>query len=162
MKKTAKKPAKKTRKSAKAKATAAPKGVKSGLQSIRKQLLAMRDEMTKASERQQISADVGGSPGDSVDEASQSIERELLFELSDNGRTTLDQIEAALRKIDRGVYGVCESCRKPIAKLRLKTLPFARYCINCQSGTERRPDSGLEPVGELSGAGEEAPVSSES
>ena len=150
-----KKSAKKSGKSAAAKTSASAKGVKPGLLSIRKQLLTMREEVLKASERKDIVTDVGGATGDSVDEASQSIERELLFELSDNGRTTLDQIEAALRKIDRGVYGVCESCRKPIAKLRLKTLPFARYCINCQSGAERTPESRLEPVAELASAGED-------
>ncbi|HVA66638.1 MAG TPA: TraR/DksA family transcriptional regulator [Elusimicrobiota bacterium] len=157
-----KKSAKKSGKSAAAKIAASGKGVKPGLLSIRKQLLTMRDEVLKASERKEIVTDVGGSTGDSVDEASQSIERELLFELSDSGRTTLDQIEAALRKIDRGVYGVCESCRKPIAKLRLKTLPFARYCINCQNGAEKSPESRLEPVAELSAAGGEDVSASDS
>ncbi len=132
---------------------------KSGLLPIRRQLLAMREEALKAAGRQDISADVGSATGDSVDEASQSIERELLFELSDNGRTTLDQIEAALRKIDRGVYGVCESCRKPISKMRLKTLPFARYCIDCQSGAEKSPETSLEAVAEMSSAEEGAPAS---
>ena len=41
-----------------------------------------------------------------------------------------------LRKIDKGIYGTCEYCRKPIGKKRMKALPFARYCINCQHTNE--------------------------
>ena len=91
----------------------------------------------KTVRNQQISDTMQNDIGDSVDEASRSIERELLFELSDNERVTLDQIEAALRKIDKGTYGVCESCQSPIAKARLDALPFARYCIDCQNRPER-------------------------
>ncbi|MHB2026255.1 MAG: TraR/DksA family transcriptional regulator [Elusimicrobiota bacterium] len=133
--------------------------VKPGLLPVRNKLLTMRAEVMKAAERQEIAANSGTSVGDTVDEASMSIERELLFELSDSERSTLDQIEAALRKIDRGSYGICESCRKPIAKLRLKTLPFARYCIECQSGVEKMPESGADPLRDLQGGNELSPES---
>ncbi|OGR86638.1 MAG: hypothetical protein A3J74_10110 [Elusimicrobia bacterium RIFCSPHIGHO2_02_FULL_57_9] len=118
---------------------------------IRKQLLAMRDDLMNTVRNQQVS-DTSGDIGDPVDQASQSIEKELLFELSDNERTTLDQIEAALRKIGKGTYGVCESCQQPIAKQRLSALPFARYCIGCQSSSESSPEL-VEPVPELRGFG---------
>lgn len=74
--------------------------------------------------------------GDPIDDASKSLDKEILFELSGNAHKTLDQIEAALRKIDKGIYGICEYCRQPIPKKRIKALPFARYCINCQHTTE--------------------------
>src|SRR5271154_6746155 len=86
---------------------------------IRKQLLAMRDDLMRTVRKQQISESAMQDTGDSVDEASRSIEKELLFELSDNERVTLDQIEASLRKIDKGTYGVCESCQTQISKARL-------------------------------------------
>lgn len=111
---------------------------------IRKQLLEMRDDLMKTVRNQQISDTMQNDIGDSVDEASRSIERELLFELSDNERITLDQIEAALRKIDKGTYGLCESCHKPIAKARLDALPFARYCMPCQTGAETAPGGDVE------------------
>ena len=60
----------------------------------------------------------------------------MLFELNDNERMMLDQIEGALRKMEKNVYGLCESCQKPIAKARLEAVPFARYCISCQSTSE--------------------------
>ncbi len=75
--------------------------------------------------------------GDSIDQATQSLDKEILFELSDNERKILSDIEAALRKMEKGTYGYCEHCKKPIEKKRIKALPSARYCMACQSGSER-------------------------
>ena len=77
-----------------------------------------------------------GDVGDEADVASQTFERELLFEMEDSERIILDDIEAALRKIEKGEFGVCESCGKAITVQRLKAMPWARYCIACQSRTE--------------------------
>lgn len=129
-------------------------GAKIKIGPMRKQLLAMRDDLLKAVKKQQVSENVPLDNGDSVDQASQSIEKELLFELSDNERMTLDQIEAALRKIEKGNYGLCESCQKPISKPRLLALPFARYCISCQSSSESVPEL-VEQVPDFRGVGEE-------
>lgn len=123
--------------------TAAPKAP-AGLATIKKMLLAMRDDLTRTVRKQQATDPSLQDTGDAADQASQSIEKELLFELSDNERIQLDQVEAALRKIDKGTYGVCESCRKPIAKARLEALPFARYCISCQSSSESVPELAAE------------------
>lgn len=104
------------------------------LAAVKKKLLEMRADLDRSVRRQ---GEVDNNDnGDSVDQAQMSIEKELLFELSDNERVTLDQIEAALRKIEKGTYGLCESCQKAIAKPRLDALPFARYCISCQSSSE--------------------------
>jgi DnaK suppressor protein len=75
--------------------------------------------------------------GDSIDQATQSLDKEILFELSDNERKILRDIEAALRKMEKGTYGYCEHCKKSIEKKRIKALPSARYCMTCQSGSER-------------------------
>ncbi len=75
--------------------------------------------------------------GDSIDQATQSLDKEILFELSDNERRILRDIDAALRKMEKGTYGLCEHCKKPIEKKRIKALPSARYCMACQSGSEK-------------------------
>jgi DnaK suppressor protein len=75
--------------------------------------------------------------GDSIDQATQSLDKEILFELSDNERKILGDIEAALRKMEKGTYGLCEHCKNVIEKKRIKALPSARYCMACQSGAER-------------------------
>lgn len=104
-----------------------------GTQSYEKALVKMRGDILRLVEGNK-SADVATvDVGDEADQATQSSERELLFELSDNERNSLDAVEAALRKIGTGVYGVCESCRSKIAAPRLKAIPHARYCIQCQA-----------------------------
>lgn len=75
--------------------------------------------------------------GDSIDQATQSLDKEILFELSDNERKILRDIEAALRKMEKGTYGLCEHCKSIIEKKRIKALPSARYCMICQSGSEK-------------------------
>ena len=74
--------------------------------------------------------------GDEADIATRSVEKELLFDITDSEKQNLDKIEAALRKIEKDAYGRCESCQKTIPRLRLEVMPWARYCINCQSQNE--------------------------
>ncbi|MEA3307075.1 MAG: TraR/DksA family transcriptional regulator [Elusimicrobiota bacterium] len=75
--------------------------------------------------------------GDVIDIASQSLDKEMLFELSGNEIAMLEDVDSALRRIDNNVFGLCEYCRKPIRKLRIKAIPQARYCLACQSGNEQ-------------------------
>lgn len=124
------------RRSARAAAVRLPTIGKRDASHFRKQLLSMREDLIKTVQQNQPADLTGAAQGDEADVAAQSIEKEILFELSDNERNMLDQIEAALRKMEKGAYGLCESCRKSISLPRLKALPFARYCITCQGSME--------------------------
>ncbi len=107
---------------------------------IRRTLLEKRGVILNAMKRIR-SIEISTDVGDEADKAGLSLEKELLFELSDNERNQLDQIEGALRKMDKGAYGRCEHCSEPIDHKRVRALPFARYCMECQSRTERTPHS---------------------
>lgn len=48
-------------------------------------------------------------------------------------RLVVEQITAALNRIDDGSYGRCIRCGNPIAAARLEALPYAAACIDCQS-----------------------------
>ncbi len=74
--------------------------------------------------------------GDEADIAMHSVEKEMLFELTDSEKQTLDMVEAALRKMDKGVFGACESCLRAIPRMRLQLMPWARYCVDCQAEQE--------------------------
>jgi DnaK suppressor protein len=52
-------------------------------------------------------------------------------------RETLQKIDEALRKFNEGTYGICEDCGEEISDERLKILPFAIYCIDCQERREQ-------------------------
>jgi len=49
----------------------------------------------------------------------------------------LTLIDKALSEMDAGRYGICAECEEPIAPKRLKALPFATRCVECQALTER-------------------------
>jgi RNA polymerase-binding transcription factor DksA len=45
----------------------------------------------------------------------------------------LSEIDDAIRRLTDGTYGQCEDCRAAIPRRRLKTIPYARRCVACQS-----------------------------
>jgi DnaK suppressor protein len=49
---------------------------------------------------------------------------------------TLDQVDEALKRMEEGTYGVCERCGEEIDFARLKAIPQATLCMNCQKHTE--------------------------
>jgi DnaK suppressor protein len=105
-------------------------------QAYRKHLLSMRDDLLRTVQRKKEKDMPEQEVGDEADAALSSMERELVFELSDNERTMIDAIDAAVRKLDQGSFGQCESCGKRIAQPRLKAMPYARYCVHCQTRFE--------------------------
>jgi len=42
------------------------------------------------------------------------------------------EIDSALKKINKNQYGYCERCKKPILEARLKLIPEASFCIDCE------------------------------
>lgn len=74
---------------------------------------------------------------DFADRANNSYNRETMFALSDVERMTLIQIEDAFQRLDKGSYGSCDYCSHSIGEPRLKAVPWARYCIDCQEREER-------------------------
>ena len=73
----------------------------------------------------------GGGAGDNhlADMATVTYDRELDQGLEEGVQQTLDEIDAALERIDDGTYGSCEICGKPIAPERLRAIPWATRCI---------------------------------
>lgn len=73
-----------------------------------------------------------------ADDASELFEREKNLTLQRNLEVSLQQVEDALAKFDQGTYGICARCEKPIAEKRLRALPEATHCIECQSILEKQ------------------------
>lgn len=70
--------------------------------------------------------------------SSEAADSDSVCALVDLSSSTVYEIDAALEKIERGTYGICEDCQKPIRPDRLEVLPFASLCIECQREKERR------------------------
>jgi len=68
-----------------------------------------------------------------ADSGQVTAERGEVQALAGTLQETLQDIDAALGKIEQGTYGLCESCGRPIADARLEAMPAARLCIACAS-----------------------------
>jgi DnaK suppressor protein len=53
-----------------------------------------------------------------------------------NEEQILLQVDAALERIDNGVYGLCEQCHGAISEARLEALPYTPLCIRCAQKLE--------------------------
>jgi DnaK suppressor protein len=73
-------------------------------------------------------------PGDTADGYYQEFNLQLL----ERDESTLREVLDALDRMSAGSYGACEGCEQPIARERLRAVPYARYCIECQRQAERR------------------------
>jgi len=71
-----------------------------------------------------------------ADLASETFEREKDLAIGESVQHMLYKAINALEKIDRGTYGRCDVCGRPIKKARLKALPFATLCLECQDRLE--------------------------
>ncbi len=69
--------------------------------------------------------------------ATVTLDREIDYSLEENETAVLRAIDAALRRIDDGRFGVCESCGRPIGEERLDARPWATLCIECKRKEER-------------------------
>lgn len=108
------------------------KALRERLENQRQEILNMYKQDVRAG---QESADDGTE--DIVDRANNAYNRELMFSLSDSERQMVLQIEAALARMDAGVYGRCANCGNAIAIRRLEAVPYARFCIDCQELAEK-------------------------
>jgi DnaK suppressor protein len=81
-------------------------------------------------------ADNQNMPGDMADHGSGELSQHLSVTLMENDRIELERIEKAIHRIEEGSYGQCEVCEKSIPMARLKAIPWATRCINCQSRAE--------------------------
>ena len=58
------------------------------------------------------------------------------FALMEMESETLRKIDEALLRLDEGTYGICSECDESISEMRLKALPFATLCRDCQEQAE--------------------------
>jgi len=83
-----------------------------------------------------------------ADAGTDTFDREFALSLVSNEQEAIYEIGEALKRIEEGTYGLCQMCEKSVRKERLEAVPFARLCVQCQSGIEkeRRGLAQLTPV----------------
>lgn len=104
------------------------------LRQYRLDLEAELDNLQK--ELSELGAGPDGAINVSLDEgfadaAQATSERAKVLSFAEALVTRLHDVQAALARLDRGVFGVCERCGKDIGPERLEAVPTARLCISC-------------------------------
>ena len=98
---------------------------------LQEQARMLKDQMSTTSASVVAYRETSGDYGD----MSQQSEQEWLF-LNQNRANAkeLGLIEKALRRINDGTYGSCTHCGNPISPQRLRAIPWAECCVECQDG----------------------------
>ncbi len=75
-------------------------------------------------------------PNHMAELGSGNFDQELTLSLLGSENDALDQIEAAIGRIEDGNFGRCEECGMKIPKPRLEAIPYAALCVHCASERE--------------------------
>ena len=95
----------------------------------------LQDELTQVQETASSTEERReGSPfGKREEEATETLELEKRLAMENRIRQEITSIDHTLEKIEKGTYGICDNCGKPIAPERLEALPQANLCIECKA-----------------------------
>jgi DnaK suppressor protein len=107
---------------------------KTELDGFRRTLRSGRADLSGRYSREALAIET--SP-DEFDRIQQSQERDFAIGALDREAVRLREIEAALKRIDDGSFGICLNCEEDIGAKRLAALPWAAFCIACQETADR-------------------------
>ncbi|GAA5484599.1 TraR/DksA family transcriptional regulator [Haloferula sargassicola] len=123
----------------------------------RQRLLDLRDELVDAMSG--VTGEIRNGPEGSEasgsgmhqgDAGSDAYDRDFALSVLAKEQDALYEIEQALRRIERGVYGVCEMSGEKIPQARLEAIPFARLTVQCQADWEKEyGNQRFRPKGEV-------------
>ncbi len=108
---------------------------------LREQLLnnqkSLREDLENLQADQLVNDSNAGVGNHPAEDALLTETQEEIVSMRRNQQGVLDQVEAALRRMNDGTYGTCERCGREIDFARLKAQPYATFCIGCQRVAER-------------------------
>lgn len=124
---------------------------KAELEKYRQQLLALGKSLkgNVSDLEQEAFRKTGGEEGGNLsntplhmaDLASDNFEHEVAISLLETEEQRLEEIAAALKRVDDGTFGVCEECHREISKERLQAVPYTRLCIDCANEAQKQAAS---------------------
>lgn len=115
------------------------------VQKQRQRLLDLRDDLVDAVSgmtRDNIrnapeGSEASGSGQHQGDAGSDAYDRDFALSVLAKEQDALFEIEDALRRVDKGLYGICEMSGRKIPQARLEAIPFARLTVECQAQWEK-------------------------
>lgn len=125
---------------------------------LRNHVLASLGEHTEETLRKSAkddSGDLSGYGQHMADAGTDTFDRDFALSLVSSEQEALSEIEAAIKRIKDGTYGICESTQKPISKERLLAVPFTRYSAEAKKQVERHSHRAQQRGGLFGDATEE-------
>lgn len=117
----------------------------------RARLLRLREDFAKEIQRLRCEA-CEETPKYSMhmaDAATDSFDRDVVLGLVSFEQEGLYEIDAALKRIEDGTYGICELTGKPIAWERLEAIPWTRFSIEAENQIEGNVHPHVGPLGSV-------------
>lgn len=97
-----------------------------------------RDRLKGEIQRQEVMTQDHPTSGNHMaDDASEVFEQTKNLAIKEHLEKMLEQVEQAMRRIEKGTYGVCEKCGGLIHPERLQVMPSATLCMRCASSSPR-------------------------
>ena len=93
------------------------------------------------------SGDLSGYGQHMADAGTDTFDRDFALSLVSGEQEALAEIEAAIKRVHAGTYGICEATQKPIAKERLLAVPFTRYSAEAKKEVERHSHRAIQRGG---------------
>jgi DnaK suppressor protein len=119
---------------------------KNELNGFRKTLENRRTELENGIVNREALA-INVSP-EELDRIQHASDRDLAMGNLERNSSRLREVQAALRRMDKGLFGVCAECEENINAKRLAAIPWATLCIVCQEAAdheEKAPGEEFEP-----------------
>jgi len=90
---------------------------------------AIQEEVT-------VNANTTAAPVHLADIAGEAVDADV--QVLQNERGILDEINAALTRLDDGIFGKCTHCGRGMSEERLKAIPYASTCVECARADAKR------------------------
>jgi len=111
---------------------------------LRERLIAQMSGLAKESAEEMSSYSLH-----MADSGTDNFDRDFALSLLSSDQDAIYEIEEALKRIEKGTYGVCELTNKPIPKARLEAIPWTRFTVEAQGQLEREGALRARKLGQL-------------
>jgi RNA polymerase-binding transcription factor DksA len=93
------------------------------------------------------SAELSDADQHPADVGTETFNRERDLGILENVTSELDDVDAALARLEAGTYGICEACGRPIGAERLDALPATHFCLEDAELAAAEAAPGVAPIG---------------
>jgi RNA polymerase-binding transcription factor DksA len=109
--------------------------------------LGQHSEETLKRSAKEDAGDLSGYGQHMADAGTDTFDRDFALSLVSSEQDALSEVEAAIKRIRDGTYGICELTGKPIGKDRLLVVPFTRYSAEAQKELEKTKHRSIQRAG---------------